>query len=376
MLFRRTIPKPILASSLALLAGCNLNPSAGSHQVAGKALPPPGFENAVIEGVAGNGTRGSGNESDPLRCPLREPADLAVAADGTLWFAEKGNLRIRMIMDGVLSTFFSQTSNNPNDTLTVPQGLCLRGNSLFIGDGLDLYRTNLDGTLEETLHLNELGGRGDNAVSVAVDSNGKLFYSAENACLIRSWDESQLVRVAGTGVSGFSGDGGSATEAQLESPQGIALDPRGNLFVADSGNHRIRKLAPSGAITTVAGNGKSETVSAGKDETIPYSARLGTFDGDGELALCKALNFPEGVAVSSSGHLFIADTANRRVRVVLPDGKIYTLAGTGVEGDGGDGGKAFQATFKAPSRLALDPAEQFLYVSDRAAHRVRRIRLK
>lgn len=365
--------RSILAASLALFAGCTLNPSAGK-QITGQALPPPGFENAIIEAVAGNGSRGAGNEIDPLRCALQEPADLAIAADGTLWFAEKGNLRIRRVKDGILSIFFSQTS--PNDTLAVPQGLCLRGNALFIGDGLDLYRSNLEGTLEETLHLNELGGRGDNAVSVAVDSNGKLFYSAENACLIRSWDGSKLARVAGTGVSGFSGDGGPATEAQLESPQGLALDSNGNLFLADCGNHRIRKIAPSGAISTVAGNGKSETVSAGKDENLPYSARLGTFDGDGELAICKALNFPEGVAVSSSGHLFIADTANRRVRVVFPGGKIYTLAGTGSEGDAGDGGKAFQATFKAPSRLALDPAEQFLYLSDRGAHRVRRIRLK
>ena len=157
--------------------------------------------------------------------------------------------------------------------------------------------------------------------SVAVDGKGNVYLSADN-CVFRVDTSGTLTRVAGSSSApGFSGDGGAATSARLAYPAGIALDSAGNLYIADSGNHRIRKVAAAnGSISTIAGTGF-----------------LG-FSGEGGTATAARLSGPSGVAVDVSGNLYIADTGNNRVRkLTAANGLITTVAGNGSFGYAGDG---------------------------------------
>ena len=134
-----------------------------------------------------------------------------------------------------------------------------------------------------------------------------------------------ITTIAGSGPRGFSGDGGPATAARLNSPADVAVDGSGNLYIADTGNDRIRKVDTSGTITTIAGSGASG------------------FSGDGGPATAARLNSPADVAVDGSGNLYIADTGNDRIRKVDTSGTITTIAGSGASGFSGDGGPATAA---------------------------------
>src|SRR5262249_33445202 len=150
------------------------------------------------------------------------------------------------------------------------------------------------------------------------------------------------------------GDGGIATAAQLSSPGGLARDSAGNLYIADTDNHRIRKVTPDGLITTVAGSG-----------------RLGS-EGVGGPAVAAELNRPRGQAVDAFGNLYLADTGNHRVLKVTPTGTINLLAGAGVAGLSGDGGAATAAQLNSPQSVAVDAAGN-VYIADTGNHRVRKI---
>jgi uncharacterized protein (TIGR03437 family) len=154
--------------------------------------------------------------------------------------------------------------------------------------------------------------------------------------------------------SSFMGDGGPATAAQIGSIQGVAVDGRGNLYLSDTDNHRVRKVDTAGIITTIAGTG-----TAG-------------FSGDGGAAVAAQLNLPYGLAVDAAGNLYIADLGNNRVRRVSPDGTIVSIAGTGVEGDSGDGGQANATQLYAPRDVAVDAAAN-LYIAEFEGHRVRKV---
>jgi len=191
---------------------------------------------------------------------------------------------------------------------------------------------------------------------VAADRLGNTYISTLYDCVFRLDQSGNLSRVAGTCQPGFSGDGGSAVNAQLNNPQGIALDSLGNLYIADQGNQRIRQVTPAGTISTVAGTG-----------TAGYS-------GDNDPATGAQLNQPQAVAADAAGNVYVADAGNSRIRRFTPGGTIATFAGTGVSGSSGDGGPAAAATFMSPSGLAFD-ASGNLYISDGAANRVRMVNL-
>ena len=163
-----------------------------------------------------------------------------------------------------------------------------------------------------------------------------------------------ITTFAGTGESGFGGDGGPATEARLVSPRGVATDGAGNLYIADSGNRRIRKVDSSGTINTVVGTGE------------------GGFGGDGGPAVNAELSRPLGVAVDGAGNLYIADRSRHRIRKVDSSGTITTIAGTGESGFGGDGGPAVQARLSYPHDVAADRAGN-LYIADEDNHRIRKV---
>ena len=192
-------------------------------------------------------------------------------------------------------------------------------------------------------------------VGVAVDGAGNLFIADYYNQRIRKVDTSGIITtVAGNGSSGFSGDGGAATNASLDGPYGVAVDSAGDLFIADAGDSRIRKVDASGIITTVAGNG-----SAG-------------FSGDGGAATNASLNGPYGVAVDGAGNLFIADTSDYRIRKVDTSGIIRTVAGNGISGSAGDGGAATNARLNAPYGVAVDGAGN-VFIADTGIERVRKV---
>jgi len=207
------------------------------------------------------------------------------------------------------------------------------------------------------------GGTATNAslnspVGVAVDNKGTLFIGDDLNHRVRRVDASTgiITTFAGNGTAGFSGDGGPATSASLNRPQGIAIDTSGNLFLADELNNRIRRVdASTGIITTFAGNG-----TAG-------------FSGDGGPATSAALSSPTGVALDSSGNLYIADFANHRIRrVVAGSGIIITVAGNGTAGFGGDGGAATAASLNFPFGVTVDSTND-LFIADEVNQRIRRV---
>jgi O-antigen biosynthesis protein len=204
----------------------------------------------------------------------------------------------------------------------------------------------------------------DTPGGVAVAPNGDVYIADSNNHVIRRIDaqNTTIEPVAGNhdSGSGFSGDNGLATAAQLDTPDGVAIAPDGDLIVADSHNDRIRRVdRPTGVITTIAGTGGNG------------------FDGDDKPALQAALNTPSAVAAASNGNIYIADTLNYRVRMIdSKTGLIHTVAGNGQAGDGvevGDGGPATGATLNMPSDVALDPKSGDLYIADMHHNRIRRV---
>ncbi|MGE0644317.1 MAG: hypothetical protein AB7P24_11650 [Nitrospira sp.] len=230
------------------------------------------------------------------------------------------------------------------------------------------------------------------------------------AAILSTWT---IRTLAGNGVSGYSGDGGSASLACLNEPKGVALDCHGNVYVADSENHVVRKIdRGTEVISTIAGqsvsdnaemSNRSDGISMVTEEdpladgdptessqsaysqhsdlsgTVRYWTKSTSssmrYGGDGEAAVCARLNFPTAVAVDRAGNIYIADTMNHRVRMVeAATGIISTLAGTGQAGFSGDGGPADQATLNEPAALIIDERNR-LYIADQSNHRIRMIDL-
>jgi sugar lactone lactonase YvrE len=196
------------------------------------------------------------------------------------------------------------------------------------------------------------------AYFTAVDTTGNLYISETDGNRIRKvTPDGNITMVVGARPSGFSGDGGPASNAQIRTPAGIAVDESGALYFSDSSNSRIRKIAPDGIITTVAGNGDSGN------------------NGDGGPATAAAIGFPAGLTIDRSGNLYFTVGGYNRIRKVSTDGKISTIAGTGPYGNGsfsGDRGPALSATFAGPAGIAVDVAGN-VYVADSGNQRVRKI---
>jgi uncharacterized protein (TIGR03437 family) len=190
---------------------------------------------------------------------------------------------------------------------------------------------------------------------VAVDSAGNIYIADQNNNRIRKIDPSGIITtIAGNGNTQFAGDGGPGTSSTVYIAgmhNGLAVDAAGNLFIADDGHHRIRKVDPKGIITTVAGNGSQN------------------YSGDGVAATKTSLYRPSGVAVDAAGNLYIADTNNFRVRKVDTSGVITTIAGTGAIAYAGDGGPAINASFSEPTGVALDALGN-VYIADRGSANV------
>ena len=276
----------------------------------------------MISTVAGDGLPGaSGDGGSALSASLSDVAGVALDAAGNVYFGDASNRRVRKVTPaGIISTV---------------AGTGMPG---FSGDGGPATNATLN-----------------RPTFVVVDPAGKLYITDSSNQRIRRVDlNGTITTIAGNGLAGFSGDGGPATDASLMFPLGITMDRIGNLYVADANNHRIRRIDLRGVITTVAGNGAEG------------------FSGDLGPATSASLNYPEDVAVDGSGNLFIADCGNNRIRKVDASGVISTIAGTILNGFSGDGGPSVVSVLNFPWGLASDPAGG-VYIADRVNNRIRKI---
>jgi DNA-binding CsgD family transcriptional regulator/sugar lactone lactonase YvrE len=190
-------------------------------------------------------------------------------------------------------------------------------------------------------------------LALAVGQAGEI-YIAEGNRIRKVNTDGLITTFAGTGTAGNIGDGGPAVQAQLDLPQGLAVDSAGNVYIADTLNHRVRRVGTDGMITTFAGTGQAG------------------YAGDGKPGPVAELNLPTGLTIGFGDTLFIADTGNNVVRQIALDGAIHTVAGTGEAGYRGDPGDALDAVLHAPGGIAFD-GEGNLYIADTLNQRVRRV---
>jgi len=351
--------------------------------------------NNIITTVAGNGNFGySGDGNAATNACLYFPSRVAFDAAGNLYIADTDNNRIRKIgANGVITTVAGVGPSLPNlgwysgdggpatnANLYYPTDVAFDSiGNLYVADSgnFRVRMINTQGIITTVAGNGNYGYSGDGGpatnaslfspITVAIDVSGNLFIADIYNNRIRKVDTHGIITtVVGIGPSWplggrYSGDGGAATNASLNQPQGVVSESSGNLFFADSGNNRIRKLDTNGIITTVAGNGG-----------IYYS-------GDGGAATNANLYVPTDVAFDAVGNLFIADTYNNRIREVDANGNIATVAGNGYGADGsdsgafsGDGSAATNASLWFPSGIAFD-ANHNLYFSDSNNHRIREV---
>ena len=342
----------------------------------------------TITTVAGVGNGNVFGDNGPATAAgLVLPTGVAVDRLGNLYISDFGNSRIRLVSPaGTISSVVGSSKGAPlagrQNALSValngPTGVAvdLLGNLYFtegsIGSGTGLalgdyrvWKVSPDGVLTAFAGTGAASYSGDDSssanaqlnhpASLALDAAGSLYIADTRNHRIRKVTPTGLITtVAGTGEPGFSGDLGPAIQAQLNSPQGVAVDFAGYLVIADSGNSRIRRVAPNGSIDTFAGNGNS------------------SYFGDGFRALQASVNHPQGVAVDAAGVVYIADTLNNAVRKVSADGSINTFAGTGPAGFAGDGGPATRALLSGPTGVAVDGAGN-VYIVDAGNQRLRKV---
>ncbi len=190
---------------------------------------------------------------------------------------------------------------------------------------------------------------------LAMDALGNLYIADPSGNRIRKISPSGIVTtIAGNGSAGFSGDGGAAINAQLSAPYDVDVDANGNLYIADGGNFRIRKVSNSGIITTIGGNG------------------TGGFSGDGGQATSASFFYPVGIAVDGIGRVYVADWGNNRIRVIDPSGIINTFAGNGSPSYSGDGGPAVSASLFYPEEVCADNFGN-VFIADRANDVIRKV---
>jgi trimeric autotransporter adhesin len=270
----------------------------------------------IISTVAGGGSCGStycGDGGQATNAELNYPVFITFDAAGNLFIADQANNRVRKVSTtGVITSVAGYTAA-----------------AGFSGDGgpataAKLYRPT----------------------GVAIDGAGNLYFSDAQNHRIRMVNASGIINtIAGTGTAAYGGDGGPATMAQFNNPDGIKFDIAGNLYIADIGNSRIRMINTSGIITTVAGNGTA------------------AFSGDGGPATSAELYAPQDIALDAVGNLYISDSYNHRIRKVNTSGVISTFAGNGVGGSSGDGGLATNAELGQPVGLVADTFGS-IYVTD------------
>jgi RHS repeat-associated protein len=332
----------------------------------------------VITTVAGNGEITSTGDGGPATsASFSLPRDLAIGPDGSIYFPLEDSWIRRVGPDGVITTVVGTgvpgySGDSGPATAAMIQGvrgitLGLDG-SLYIADTANnrIRRVGPDGIITTVAGNGLAGYSGDGGPAtqarlrfpygVALGPDGSLYIAdTSNNRIRRVGPDGIITTVAGNGLAGYSGDGGLATAARLRSPRRVVVGPDGSVYIADTQNSRIRRVAPNGIITTVAGASGS-----------------GAASGDGGPATQAVIFLPETVGIGADGSLYIS--ASNRIRRVDQGGIITTIAGTGTFGFWGDGGLAVQADIAGANGVALGP-DGNLYLADTGNSRIRRVAL-
>jgi uncharacterized protein (TIGR03437 family) len=316
----------------------------------------------LIYSVAGTGQVGfTGESGNALAAELNSPAGLAISGS-VVYFADSLNQRVRKVANNIITTVAGTSIRDggpaANAFLDMPEGIAIDGSGdILVADTGDFEarKFKAGGSINSVGQL-----QGGAPYGIASDSSGNFYFTDEEPNfpsqtphILKVTPGGSTLIVAGTGPDGFSGDNGPAITAALNTPQGLAVDAAGDIYVADNGNERVRKIDTTGTITTIAGNGKFE------------------FSGDNGPAISAGLD-PFDLALDSTGDLFVVDQLNNRVRKIAPNGTITTVVGTGAPGYAGDGGPATQARLNLPSGIALDSAGN-MYIADEGNEVVRRV---
>lgn len=278
------------------------------------------FAQTIIT-IAGNGARGySGDGGSAISAKMYYPQDIAIDAAGNIYIPDSYNNVVRKVnVSGIITTFAGT------------------GTAGYSGDGGYATSAKLLGP-----------------VGVAIDVLGNVYISELNNIIRKVSPSGIITTFAGTGIAGYTGDGGAAISAKLDSPTDIIIDESGNLYFTDFNNNVVRKISPSGIISTFAGTG-----------TAGYS-------GDGGSANLATLNQPTGIDFDASGNMYIADRVNNVIRKVNTSGIISTFAGNGIAGYAGDGGLASSAKLYYPTGISFDIIGN-LFISDANNSVIRKI---
>jgi trimeric autotransporter adhesin len=335
---------------------------------------------ATINTIAGDGTAGYGGDSGPATtAELNNPYGLTIDTAGNLYIADPANNRVRKVAlsTSIISTIAGNgTAGYSGDNgpaagaeLQLPVSVVVDSTgNLYIADaGNDVIRkVNSSGTITTIAGNNTVGYSGDSGLAtnaslygpsgVAVDSSGNLYIADAGNNRIRKVAAATgvITTIAGTGTAGYSGDNGAATSATLNKPSAVVEGSTGNLYILDTGNNVVRQVNTTGTITTIVGNG-----------TAGYS-------GDNGPATSATLHASHGMNIDGSGDLYVADSGNNVVRFVSAAGTISTIAGNATAGYSGDNGAAISATLDNPQGLTID-SQGNIYISDQSNDRVREV---
>jgi gliding motility-associated-like protein len=331
----------------------------------------------IITTVAGNGTVGfSGMGGPATSAQLYDPQSACTDNAGNVYVADLDNHVVWKINNSNIISIFAGTgvAGSSGDggpagaaKIGLPYGVCSdNAGNIYITDQYNqtVRKVDVNGNISTIAGNGTFGYSGDGGPAInaqlsapcgiCADNYGNIFFAEFGNQVIRKISSTGIIStVAGTGILGYFGDGGLATDAMLNSPTGVSVDNSGNIYIADMGNSRIRKVDGTGIITNFAGSDPG-------------------YSGDGGSAASSKLKFPYFVYADGNGNVYISDTGNGVLRLVNRDGTISTIAGDGVSGYSGDGGPATSARLTAPGGVCIDNGGN-IYIADAGAHVVRKI---
>jgi uncharacterized protein (TIGR03437 family) len=415
-----------LAASLGALGELAMDSHNNLYLIDGNLVRRITAATGVIAIVAGNGTAALAGDGGPAtQASLNGPTGLAVDSAGNLYVADTGNARVRLVTasSGVITTIAGTSQNGDGGlaagaVLNNPQSVTVDASgNLFIAETSLIREVNAATGIISTFAGGGTGTQDGvtllqaklSPISLVFDSAGDLIVGEPG--LIRRIASGTVTTIAGSGVVGFSGDGGPATQAQIAYPSALAIDSSGGILFDDSGNKRLRRVdTGTGAITTVAGNGQASFTGLGQPATATgignpvglavdangniYIGGVDTYFllkissagavsiaggvggcgyiGDGGPATMAGMCEPSSIAVDSSGNVYVGDTTCYCVRRIAADtGIVQTVAGNGTKGYSGDSGPATQAELRSVSSIALSGTT--LYIADGVAGVVRAV---
>lgn len=333
----------------------------------------------IIKTYAGDGLGGFSGDGGPATvAKLTTPSGVALDKTGNLYIADQNGNRIRKVSTlGIISTvagnggiggFTGDSVAATATSLFYPEGVAVdKYGNVYIADEFNdrVRKVDTNGYIFTIAGDGFVGFTGDGGPAtnaqlwhpqdVAVDSMANIYIVDQDNSAIRKVSLTGIITtLAGNGTAGYLGDGGPSTNALLNFPAGIAVDPAGRVFIADLYNNRVRKIDLDGMITTIAGIG-----TAG-------------FAGDGGAATAAELFYPSALAVDTAGNVFVSDATNNRIRKISATGIITTVVGNGTGGTAGDGGPATAAEISNPQGVAVNQAGN-IFIADYSNSKVRKV---